>query len=457
MIINSLDKENIKFPDKWDSNTIIDFEQFVKKYVRFADSLFENEDEKEDKSIINIDIDNKTFRLSDYCGEIIFNGEIFHIYPFTFDKESIDKNSSKAFSLFYANINLYLEEFLNVKFSKVLKTKDDSDDTLLEILITIFVKEIEDKLKNKPLYSYIECHDSLNKLVGRLNVNDYFRNYVNGKKHLLACDYSNFSFNNPINKVLKFTINKLLKIAKNRQNVSRLKRLSVLFDEVDDSNQKEIENIYRTLIFNQLNKDYENLILLSQILINGLNYNDTTNVKSNSDRTNFCFLFKMNVLFEKFISARLNDYLKNRFKGNDIKNYPQTRKKKLFKDLNKFPLKPDNVIMDKDENVLAIIDTKYKRMENFDIRNSSNDDLYQVAVYNLIYKPKIAILMYPLLSKEENKVIGGLDFKTLNNADSTFESKVAVMSVPLIFSEEEIGTRNFSRLYNYFALIFKDI
>ena len=455
MFISELDKNKIKFPDSWKIETILDFERFVKKYVSFANSLFEDGDEKGDNSIINIDLDSRTFKLSNYCGEIIFNNTIFHIYPFSFDEDFIEKEPSKSFSLFYENINLYLEDFFKVRFVKLKNLINKKDDDLLEILISIFINELELKLQNKPYYSYIDCEDSLTKLVGKLNFDEYIKNYVNGKKHLLICDYSLFSFDNSINKIIKFTLNKLIKVARNLNNINRLKRLFVLFDKVSDITRKDVERFYNNLSFNQLNKDYENLILLSKILINGLNSKDSNSYASKNKNINFCFLFKMNVLFERFISARLNDYLKSKFEKEGFKSFTQTKKKKLFVDLNKFPLKPDNLIKGQDYNTIAIIDTKYKVLDNFDISNSSNSDLYQMSVYNLIYKSKIGILMYPLQMKEEKKFVESLDFKTLNNSDPNFVSKVAVISAPIIFKEEEIKKRDFSRLYKYFDLIFK--
>lgn len=65
--------------------------------------------------------------------------------------------------------------------------------------------------------------------------------------------------------------------------------------------------------------------------------------------------------------------------------------------------------------------------------------------------------MYPLLFNEENTIKEEIDFKTLNISDSNFESKVAVISVPLIFKEEEIEERNFKRLEMYFDLILKGL
>ena len=137
-----------------------------------------------------------------------------------------------------------------------------------------------------------------------------------------------------------------------------------------------MRDFYNNLSFNQLNKDYENLVLLSKILINGLNSKDSNSYASKNKNINFCFLFKMNVLFERFITARLNDYLKSKFEKVEFKNFAQSKKKKLFVNLNKFPLKPDNLIKDRDDNTIAIIDTKYKVLDNIDISNSSNNDLY---------------------------------------------------------------------------------
>ena len=456
-MINSLDKQDIEFPSEWDVNKILRFEQFVKKYIGFADFFVENDDDKEDNSIINIDIEKRTFRLSNYVGEIIFDNEIFHIYPFTFSEEAINSNPTKCFALFYQNLNLYLEESLQVKYAKLVKKSNHIDDTFLEILITVFVKELEDKLQDRPHYSYIEQEESLNKLVGRVNFSQYSNNYISGKKHILPCEYSIFSFNNSINKILKFTLNKLINISKNRDNLNHIKRFLVLFDEVDDISFKEVQNLFKTITFNQLNKDYKNLITLSKILLNGLNNDDSSAKKEGKELTNFCFLFKMNILFERFISARLNDYLRTNFADKGFSNFSQTTSKKLFKDLNKFPLKPDNLIKDRNNNTIAIIDTKYKVLCNFDIKNAKNSDLYQVAIYNLTYKSKLGILMYPLLFNEENTRKEELNFRTLNIFDSNFESKVAVISVPLIFKEEEIEDRNFKRLEMYFDLIFKGL
>ena len=441
MILHYLDKERITFPNERNYKDIVEFVTFVRSYIKLQNNLF---DEKEESSSnIVVDLPCRSFRLSNYVGEIIFKNYIFHIFPFSFKKEEIEE--PETLDLFFDNLNLFLNDAFNVRFKKINSGNCQKETTFLEILIVIFIDALENLLLRKPYYSYIEHNNNLNSIKGRINFNKYFNNFVNGEAHLINCDYAIFSFNNNINQVLKFVTKKLLNMTKKDSNKTRLKRIYSFFEELSDISLKEVKQALKSIHFNLLNKSYENIILLSKIFIYGLNNYDVENkTKAN---TNFCFIFRMNVLFEKFITHRLDDYL---VKINKYHNYSQYNKEHLFIGDTTKTLKPDNLIKDQDNVAVAILDTKYKSVDSLSLNNISEHDLYQMVIYCLFHKSKLGILLYPLRNNDSSEFKEVT--KYLNNKDKE-EVKIMFVSVPFILSKEEINKRDFSRIFRCFDAI----
>lgn len=437
-LLNRSDKENIEFPKTRSLEDIEDFCNFVKKYIVLENNLFVNKEE-DDNSIISINLSSRTFRINHYLGEIIFKDTIFHIFPFPFD----EINSKESFNLFIDNFNLYLEDYFNVKFKKTENMINYDKETCFEFLITQFIYEIDRLLAIKPNYSYIERNTDLNKVCGRIVFNNHVKNYINGKKHLLNCEYVAFSFDNNINQILKFCIKLFLNKTKSFRNKSKLKRLSIIFEEVSDINLKLFKRLIESIHFNALNKDYKNVILLAKIILRGMIDID---IRSNSQNAiNFCFIFRMDILFEKFITNRINDYLTILNKEKSIYcNYPQYNDGKLFLDSNKFTLKTDNLIKDSNDNVICILDTKYKDINGFD--NVNRDDIYQIVNYVLFYKSNIGILLYPLKNNNHFEIVT----KTLNIENNFQKPKIIVAKIPFVLTKDEINKRDFSRLYKCF-------
>ena len=456
MIINGLDKERISFPDSWQLENINKFEEFLKKYFSFNHAFFRNVKNANTQSLLMIDYCNKKFKVKDFVGEIIFEETTFHIFPFVFNKKDIEKNEEEELELLAINLNLYLKEYFSFKSLRVDCSVENKNGYFLELLIKIFVFELEGILKNKPLHIYIEKNNDLLKKFGRINFNIYFRNFLNAKKHILNCNYEEFSFDNLINQILRFTILKLLKISKDEYNKSHLKRLISYYEDVSDLNTNNINYLIKKIKFSSLNKEYKSILDFAKIILNGFNKPSEINKNASFiDRNNFCFLFKINVMYEKFVSTKLSEYLNNNQDFLNLINIPQSSENKLFKNSSAYSLKPDNLIKSRDDNKnILIIDTKYK---DVDI-NASKPDIYQMTIYSFFYKVNNVILLYPLkINRKE--VLDKLYYLTLNIKEdlncAIKEPKISIYHVPFIFKKEDILNNDFSVLFNYFDNIFK--
>lgn len=456
MIINCLDKDWIGFPESRNFEDISQFEKFLKKYLSFNHNFFRKVKKGEKQSFLMVDYNNKKFKIKNFIGEIIFKGVTFHIFPFVFDLNDIKKNEEEQLELFAINLNLYLKEYFSFKSLKVDCYFKNKNSYFLELLIKIFIYELENILKNKPLHIYIEKNDDLLKKQGRIDFNKYLNNYVNGKKHILSCNYELFSFDNLINQILKFVILKLLKISKDEYNKSHLKRLVSFYEEVSDLDTHNINNLFSKIRFNSLNKEYKSILDFAKILLNSFNKNGETkqNIISSSNN-NFCFLFEINILYEKFISNKLYEYLNNKKEFLNLVNIPQSNEAKLFKNSSSYSLKPDNLIRRTTDNKnILIIDTKYKDEE----KNPSNEDIYQMTVYSFFYKVNNVILLYPLKNnyKEDLNNLYSLELNVNEDSYSDLnDPKISIYHVPLIFKKEDILNNDFSLLFHYFRNIFE--
>ena len=326
-------------------------------------------------------------KTKQYCGILSFEKDDYYLLP----KISNDENTN-------LDIFIYMLMYVyDIKLSneQIASCKNEKSETLLEVLVQMFVKNLLDELKKGIYKEYITYEDNLRTLKGKYLINENLKyNFVKTK---IYCEYDEFSENNTLNQFFLYAIKNLQKFVKNKKY---LKQCELIFDEVENfSFDVDLLNIHFTRVNKRFEKSYYLALLLLKRLI----------PLYSKGKNSFAFLFDMNILFEKFIAKAIKS----------IDNNAKIQNQNSFEDL---LLKPDIILKNQ------IIDTKYKKIKS--LEDLKQSDKLQAFAYGINYALKNVMLLYPkhlddvnkelFLGESENKIclkINSIDL----NFDGSFK------------------------------------
>jgi len=322
-------------------------------------------------------------KTKQYCGILSVDKDDYYLLP----KISNDENTN-------LDIFIYMLMYVyDIKLSneQIASCKNEKSDTLLEVLVQMFVQNLLDELKKGIYKEYITHENNLRTLKGKYLINENLKyNFVKTK---IYCEYDEFSENNTLNQFFLYTIKNLQKFVKNKKY---LKQCELIFDEVESfSFDVDLLNIYFTRVNKRFEKSYHLAILLLKRLI----------PLYSKGKSSFAFLFDMNVLFEKFIAKA-------------IKSVESSAKIQNQNSFGNLLLKPD-IILD-----TQIIDTKYKKIKS--LEDLKQSDKLQAFAYGINYDLKNVMLLYPKHLDDVNKelFLGGNENKIclkVNSIDLNFD------------------------------------
>lgn len=259
-----------------------------------------------------------------------------------------------------------------------------------ELMAAILAKGIAVQLKRGLGKEYISQTEDLSSLRGKIDIAESIKTQSMLRKKLI-CTYDDFSVNSTMNRIIKSTVELLLKadIAKSRKK--ELRKLMVFFADVTPI---DLYSVNWNLQYNRNNQSYQMLISICYLVVKGLlqtNTDGTTKLMDFLDEQRMCRLYA------KFIL----EYYK--------KHYP-----KLTVSASHIPWALDDGIGDmlpvmqsdihfQKENTVLIIDAKYytnTTQVQFDKHTLHSNNLYQIFTYvkNREYQ----------FGDEENKVSGML-------------------------------------------------
>jgi len=296
---------------------------------------------------------------------------------------------------------------------------------LFEIFITMFLEELAKLIQKGIKSDYITKEENLKFLKGKLKINEQIKkNYIH--KENFFVEYQEFLSDRVENRLIKTTLEFLYKNSKSNKNQQRIREYLFVFDGIGISHN--INNDFSKLKLNRQMKDYEQTLLWCRTF---LLENSFSPYKGRDIA--FALLFDMNLLFESYVGH----YLKK--KGLDVSL--QDKGKYLVEEPNKFALKPDMVINDKEEQLIA--DTKWK------IIKSENDisqaDMYQLYAYGTKYiECKKLYLIYPYDNNH-------LDLRYLYQSEEEDRLVLNVLFFDLV--SDEPGFYKEGREYKIFELI----
>ncbi|NPV50675.1 MAG: hypothetical protein HPY60_05700 [Candidatus Methanofastidiosum sp.] len=359
-------------------------------------------EEYRQKEIENFDVS----RDWDYLESDFFKYKNKLPYDLFFNKEKkvCIKNTSYSGIIQLQNVRLHFSTKVKTNLFYMLSFLKSEEELLMDPEISIeikegvnffdiigrlFLNELEAIVEKGLLKSYVEKHENLNYLKGKLSIKGQMKNHIDSRPNF-SCIYDDLTFNNLENQIVLRSLNLLTPLIRFNQPLkSELIRYEfILKDIVDLTNVSPLD--CDSICFNRLNDYYSAIIQFSKLIL------EEKFIRSihKGESRGFNFIVNMNKVYEDFITEIVKDVVKKEFSDYSITS--QASFSSLVKE-RKILTRPDLVLRKGRDNYPLILDTKYKREDK-------NADYYQIISYCLaIPNAKAACLIYPQTESDIDK------------------------------------------------------
>lgn len=301
-------------------------------------------------------------KTTQYCGALKIGNQQLTILP------KIDKHNDAA-NLRY--LTYMLSYVYDLKVDESIASTDVENSLILELLISIFSRELINEVEKGLYREYISVQDNLRVMRGRFLAGlDARTNFVRDR---IYCEYDEFSPDNPLNALFAYAIEVCRRSTKSDENRRRLGILHLMFDDV-----RAYYNPHTVIHWHRLNERFRHIYHVAVLILQ--------NLTIRYDRTgsnDWAFMFDMNLLFEQFV-------------GKIIKTIEPTTILQAENNFGNLKLKPDILIPNR-----LIIDTKYKKVLGKE--DVKRDDKYQMYVYGKNYGINQTMLLYPKHLEDVNE------------------------------------------------------
>lgn len=189
----------------------------------------------------------------------------------------------------------------------------------------------------------------------------------------LICTYDEFSVNSIMNRIIKSTVELLLRSNISKQRKKNLGKLMVYFSEVD---LIDLHTINWNVQYNRNNQTYRMLISICYLVVKGLLQTQTDGITKLMD---FLDEQRMCRLYEKFIL----EYYRREFRNQITANASQIPWQLDNDENSMLPVMQSDIMLQRDDKVL-IIDAKYyehSTQVQFDKHTLHSVNLYQIFTY----------------------------------------------------------------------------
>ena len=263
----------------------------------------------------------------------------------------------------------YAFQVLNEQGYKMIQTEEF--ENAAELCSAILIKGVSAQIKRGLGKEYILQKESLSTVRGKIDISDSIKEQTVIKKQLI-CSYDEFSVNSYMNRIIRTTIELLLRSNISKSRKKELRKLLVFFGEVKSL---EVNSIDWRIQYNRNNQTYQMLMSICYLIIKGL-------LQTTSDGTTKLMDFldeqRMCRLYEKFIL----EYYK--------KEFPRLKvtASQIPWDLDDgvsdmLPVMQSDIMISDKEKTL-IIDAKYyshMTQAQYNVHTLHSNNLYQIYTY----------------------------------------------------------------------------
>lgn len=291
---------------------------------------------------------------------------------------------------------LHYSNFFGVKDIPDPQSMRKFNFDLLEIFIHLFIKKFIELFTRRAYRNYEEREGNQQFIKGKILFHQTILKNP-GFQHIHYLRYNEFTDNSLLNQIFKTVIVSLLTISKVPENRKKL-NLALLYLEAVQTIRLS-STIFDQVKFNRLNETYRPLFQMAKMF-----YCNAMPGLSQGDERTFTFLIPLNELFEYTLYQMLNRNITSPMLA---VNY-QTPQKYLAMEQKELKLKPDITICNRSkvEEILLVVDAKYKNPVYDSKIEAASSDIYQMLAYAIRYRCNHVCLVYPMF--DENKKRGNL-------------------------------------------------
>lgn len=264
----------------------------------------------------------------------------------------------------------YAFQVLNEQGYKNIATEYFSNTA--ELMAAILERGIAVQLKRGLGKEYIPQTEALSSLRGKVDIAESIKTQAMLRKQL-TCTYDEFSVNCTMNRIIKSTVELLLRSNISKQRKKKLRKLMVYFSEVDFI---DLHMVNWNVQYNRNNQTYRMLISICYLVVKGL-----LQTQSDGSIKLMDFLDEQRTcrLYEKFIL----EYYRKEFKNQLTANASQIRWQLDDEENSMLPVMQSDIMLQCGDRVL-IIDAKYyehSMQVQFDKHTLHSGNLYQIFTY----------------------------------------------------------------------------
>lgn len=262
---------------------------------------------------------------------------------------------------------------------------DYQDRELLELLIGLFARRLQEQVRAGLSRTYCRREDDLSRLRGKLDVTRQFTRLA-ASPQKLACRFDEFTADTGLNRLLLCAVTSLRRRSVRADTQRLLNEIAAHFEDVQPVSAYEALATKAEL--DRASKRWKIPATLARLLLSSI-YQTAHGGK----RDGVALLFDMNVLFEAYVASLARKVCVPL--GYTVRAQgPQRCLARTAAARSAFHTKPD-LHLERDGDVV-VLDTKWKRIDpsrpNFDVAQS---DAYQMHGYAHVYASRATILLYP--------------------------------------------------------------
>ena len=347
--------------------------------------------------VVHDHVDRKTKEPKHYIENTSYAG-IIELH----DKLRIVFSTKVATNLFY--LLRFAKKDPDFHFDDEKKIDIKGGENFFDIIGMLFANEIKEILQTGLLKRYVQKHENLHFLKGKLDIRKQLYNNIH-KKLKFACCFSELTFDNQENRIVLralYELSSLIKFDyKLRDELIATEYLFRDFVSFTAVSPQECDNIS----FNRINERYRAIIRFSKLIL------EERFIRSaeKGESTGFNFIVNMNKVFEDFITELLKEVIRDKYHRKYI-----AEDQVSFSSLDiakKLTVRPDVLIQERNtEEFPVILDTKYKKPG----KKPDPADYYQIIAYALaIPSAKTCCLLYPKDLIEGNELPNQENFEHL--------------------------------------------